>query len=69
MTKSEIQDFLNQADYVRSLLNESLISEVYFEDALLQAIDLIDELNAIYQCDLVEARYHNYLEELRDADE
>ena len=69
MTQDEIKDFLNQADYVRSLLQESLVSQQYHEDTLLQAIDIIDELNAMYQCDLIEHRYTRYLEELRGETE
>ena len=68
MTQAEIRDFLEQAMYVQDLLKESLVSQQYHEDALLNAIDIIDELKAMYECDMVYNRFQDMLEELRDEE-
>ena len=68
MTQDELREFLEQADYVQMLLKECITAQVYSEDALINAIDLIDELHAIHQADLIYHRYQRYMEDFR-ADE
>ena len=61
MTQSELRQFLDQADYVRMLLRESIEAMEYREDALVSAVDLIDELYSFY---IVDQPYRKLTEHL-----